>query len=135
LDYSIRFGGRPQDVTITTSGSASAQGLIGFVSDLVASPEFRPGMAVLVDHSDLDATTLSAGDVRRFADVVVRLDDRIGAAKVAILVPNALVFGFARMYELAAESAQVRSRVFYSREDALAWLREQLAGRALPEPA
>ena len=101
---------------------ASVQGLIGFVTDLVASPRFRAGMAILVDHLLLDARPLTAADIKALAVAVVRLDDQIGPSRVAIVVPDPLTFGFARMYELYAEPAQVRSRVFYSRNEALEWL-------------
>ena len=122
MEHAIEFGGAPQDVTIRTSGPATAAGLIAFVTELVADPRFRPGMAVLVDHSDLDARPLTGADIRAMADVVIKLDDRIGTSRVAILVPNPLTFGYARMYELHAAETQLHSRVFYSRDDALKWL-------------
>lgn len=122
VEYTIVFGGDPQDVTITTSGPASVRGLVGFVKDLVASDRFRPGMAILVDHTSLDTRPLTATDVKELAAAVVKLDEKIGASRVAIVVPDALTFGFARMYELHAEAAEVRSKVFYSRSDALKWL-------------
>ena len=130
VEYSIEFGGDPQDVTITTSGRASAAGLIGFVADLVSNQRYRPGMLILVDHMELDATTLTPADVRALADTVVRLDEQIGPSKVAIVVPNPLTFGFARMYELQAGSAQVQSHVFYARSDAITWLEDQGAERS-----
>jgi hypothetical protein len=125
VEYTIEFGGAPQDITITTSGSASVEGLIGFVTDLVASPRYRPGMAILIDHMLLDTRPLTAADIKTFATAVVTHDQQIGASRVAIVVPDPLTFGFARMYELHAEPAQVRSKVFYSRSDALTWLEER----------
>lgn len=122
MEHAIEFGGAPQDVTIRTSGPATAEGLIAFVNELVADARFRPGMAVLVDHSDLDARPLTGADIRAMADVVIKLDERIGTSRVAILVPNPLTFGYARMYELHAAETQLHSRVFYSRDDALKWL-------------
>jgi hypothetical protein len=135
VEYTIEFGGAPQDVTITTSGPASADGLIGFVTALVSSPRYRPGMSILVDHMALDARTLTAADVQALADAVVRLDEQIGLSRAAIVVPNPLTFGFARMYEHQAEAAQVRSRVFYSRSEALDWLREKAIADAQWQPA
>jgi hypothetical protein len=60
----------------------------------------------------------------------VRLDEQIGESRVAIVVPNPLAFGFARMYEQRAARARVRSRVFYSRADGLAWLAEPVTPEA-----
>ena len=45
-------------------------------------------MAILVDHMALDASTLTAADVRALAETVVRLDEQIGPSKVAIVVPE-----------------------------------------------
>lgn len=125
VEYTIEFGGTPQDVTITTSGPATVDGLVGFVTDLVADRRYRPGMAILVDHTALDARPLRARDIQALADTVVRLDDQIGPSRAAIVVPNPLTFGFARMYEQEAETAQVRSKVFYSRNEALDWLQSE----------
>lgn len=131
MRYSIEFGGSSRDVTITTSGLADADGLIGFVRDLVASPRFRPGMSILVDHMSIDASRLTGADVRAQANVVVQLAEQLGPSKVAIVVPTPLTFGYARMYEHHAAEAQLESRVFYSRRDALAWLE---SNRAAPRP-
>lgn len=127
VEYSIRFGGVPQDVTITTSGLADADGLIGFVRDLVANPRFRPGMLILVDHMAIDASKLTGADVRAQADVVVSLAERLGPTTVAIVVPTPLTFGYARMYEHHASETQLDTRVFYSRRDALEWLESKRA--------
>jgi hypothetical protein len=130
VKYTIEFGGAPQDVTITTSGSGTGKGLVDFVRDLVSSPRFRPGMLILVDHLSLDPTPITAADVRAQAEAVILLNERIGPSKVAIVVPTPLAFGFARMYELHAEPAEVTSKVFYSRSEALEWLESERE----PEP-
>jgi hypothetical protein len=139
VNYSIEFGGVPQDVTITTFGMADADGLIGFVRDLVANPRFRPGMLILVDHMSIDASKLTGADVRAQAGVVVGLSEKLGPSKVAIVVPTPLTFGYARMYEHHAAETQLHSRVFYSRRDALAWLESERSSAesqtAAPPPA
>jgi hypothetical protein len=132
VKYTIEFGGAPQDVTITTSGPGSGKGLVDFVRDLVSNPLFRPGLLILVDHLSLDPTPINAADVRAQAETVLLLDERIGPSKVAIVVPTPLAFGFARMYELYTERAQVTSKVFYSRSEALKWLESQ---RPSPDPS
>ena len=122
MEYAIEFGGSPQDVTITTSGAASREGLIGFVQDLVDDPLYRKGMFILVDHLALDATMISGADVRAQADRVIKLEEQLGPCKVAIVVPTPLTFGYARMYELHAAETQLHSRVFYSRSAGVDWL-------------
>jgi hypothetical protein len=46
VEYTFEFGGAPQDVTIATSGYASAEGLIG----LAASLWSWAGVSIHVDH-------------------------------------------------------------------------------------
>jgi hypothetical protein len=123
VEYAIEFGGEgPQDVTITTSGPATVEGLTRYVKDLVEDARFRPGMFILADHRELEASTVSASEVKRQAEMMKLLDDRFGNSKVAIVVASTLSFGYARMYELHAAETQLHSRVFYSRGDGLAWL-------------
>jgi hypothetical protein len=122
VEYTIEFSGSPQDVTITTSGAASREGLVGFVQDLVDDPRYRPGMFVLVDHLALDATTITGDDMRAQAERVINLEEELGPCKLAIVVPTPLAFGYARMYELHTAETQIHSRVVYTRTDGLAWL-------------
>jgi hypothetical protein len=46
VEYTFEFGGAPQDVTITTSWHASAEGLVGLATNLCS----RAGVSILVDH-------------------------------------------------------------------------------------
>lgn len=125
MEYTIEFGGAPQDVTVTTSGPATPEALSGYVRDLVDDPRFRPGMFILADHERMDASAVSADDVRDQARMMNDLDERIGPCKVAIVVPSTLEFGFARMYQAHSTQTQVDSQVFYSKADALAWLESE----------
>lgn len=135
MEWTIEFGGMPQDVTITTSGPASAEGLLGFVRDLVADRRFRPGMSILVDHLAVDPTPLTGADIRAQAQLVVELDELLGPCHVAIVVPNALAFGYARMYELHAAETQIHSHVFYSRAEGERWLETAPGERRAPRSA
>ena len=130
MKYTIEFGGGPQDVTITTFGLATAEGLLDFIRELVSNPRFRPGMSILVDHMAVDARMITADDVRAQAQLVLALDEQIGPSNVAIVVPSPLAFGYSRMYEAHAAAAQVRSHVFYSRNEALEWLLEYAIAEA-----
>jgi hypothetical protein len=122
VEYTIEFSGSPQDVTITTSGPASRDGMVGFVQDLVDDPRYRPGMFVLVDHLALDASTITGDDIRAQAERVIKLEQELGPCTVAIVVATPLAFGYARMYELHTAETQIHSRVVYTRNDGLAWL-------------
>ncbi len=125
MEYTIEFGGEPQDVTVTTSGPATPEGLSGYIRDLVNDQRFRAGSFILADHSELDASHVTAADVREQSTMMSQLDDRIGASRVAIVVPSSLAYGYARMYQAHTTETQVDSQVFYTRTEALAWLESQ----------
>jgi hypothetical protein len=59
MDFTIEFGGRPQDMTITTSGTADVAGFSRMNSALTSDPRFRSGMAILVELSALDCGSKS----------------------------------------------------------------------------
>jgi hypothetical protein len=103
-------------------GKAARESLVQMVFDVARHPLFQAEARILIDHSDLDASALNSDDIRAVADAVIELDDVLGESRLALVVSERLTFGYARMYELLADPAQIRSRVFYSREDALAWL-------------
>jgi hypothetical protein len=125
VEYSIEFGGDPQDVTITMSGTADIDCFRRVTAELVADPRFRAGMAILVDHSDLDPTPLSNGDVPEASDPLLERDWNFPPKAVAIVVrptPHALELaerGVAHMSVLNRPR-----RVFRSRDEAVRWLRE-----------
>jgi hypothetical protein len=126
VEYSIEFGGDPQDVTITMSGCADIDGFRRVTAALVADPRFGAGLTILVDHSALDLTPLSNGDVPKATDALLERDWNFPPKAVAIVAPptpHALEFaerGVAHMSVL-----QRPRRVFRSRDEALTWLREQ----------
>jgi hypothetical protein len=123
VDHRIEFGGEPQDVTVTTSGEADRAGFAAFNNALVTHPAFRPGMAVLIDHSDLDASLLTGADILAIADHLKRLEHRLGDGPMALVAPDAFAFGLARVSVRQAQFERLEPQTFASREEALDWLR------------
>ena len=109
----------PQDVTLTLSGKATIGELLTMLETVTADERFRPGMSILVDDTAVDVLEISAEDVRVFADALVR-NPKIGRGTAAIVAPETVAYGFARMLE--SQAAQLRLRVFVSRNDAVDWL-------------
>ena len=133
VEYAIEFGGTPQDVTITTTGPADAEGLVGLVRDLVSDPRFRPGMLILEDCTAIDASKVTSSDLRAKADTYIALSEQIGPSKLAIIVPSPASFGFARMWDFfLGNRTEMESRVFYSQADGLAWLESERVARLAP---
>jgi SpoIIAA-like len=130
VEFAIEFGGDPQDLTITMSGRADVDAFRRVTEELLADPRYRAGMAILVDHSALDPTPLSNGDVPEAADPILERDWNFPPKAVAIVVPPT-----PHARELAERGVAHMSvlkrprRVFRSRDEALTWLREQRLSR------
>jgi hypothetical protein len=130
MEYTVEFGEQgPQDVTVRTAGPASAEGFLAFVRAIVEDERFRPGAKVLVDHTAVDPSPLTAADMREVADALERLDAAIGDSVAAIVAPAALMFGFARMFESYSDQTRLRIAIFGSVREASAWLALQPHGR------
>ena len=124
MEHTIEFGGELKAVTVTTSGRADRSGFFRFIEEIVSDPRFLPGMAMLIDHSALDASSLTSLDVKVIGELTGSLTDRLGASPAAVVVPDSLLFGLTRMGEAHVGPTQLRVGIFYSREEAIAWLRD-----------
>jgi len=130
MRWTIEFGGDPQDVTVTTSGEATPEGFARMNAEVVGDRRFRPGMVVLLDHTDLVVDELSSQDVSAIANDFVRHDAELGSSVVALVAPEPVQFGLARMSILLAEPATPAIRAFYTRAEALEWLRQMREDRS-----
>ena len=132
VEHTIEFGGDSLfDVVITTRGRADLEGVKRFGEELITDPRFRAGSTVLVDHSELDARPLTTSDLREIGRIAPELAELLGDTVFAVVVPDTFTFGLARQSATLSEpldSAAVR--IFYSRGDAEAWLREANAKKA-----
>lgn len=129
VEHTIAFGGAPQDVLVTTRGCATVDGVNSYLEELVSDPRYRAGMLILMDHTDLDVSSLSADDTRSIAAHAVSLGDRLGSPLIAHVTPTPEAFGVTRMTRAYAEDAASRSRVFYTRDAALVWLENAVTAR------
>jgi hypothetical protein len=129
VTWTIEFGDAPQYVTVTTYGVACRQSFCAMVAELVSDPRWRPGMAVLVDHSALDASGLTGCDVEGIAGFMVDLDDRYGPAPFAVVTPDAYTEGVLDVTIRYLARSRLRARTFPSRDRAVEWLTGEPAGR------
>ena len=125
MEYTIEFGGDPQDVTITQRGAADLPSLRQFNADLMQHARYRGGLLLLFENSSLDLSGLSDSELEEAALDVVERDWNASPKAVAIVAPDPQTH--AREREIVAHLGGSRSgrRIFTSREAAVAWLREQ----------
>ena len=86
-------------------------------------PRFDRAFNVLVDLRRTESDVRSSSVLRAFADFRHRwFGDKQVHAKVAVIAPQDLSFGLARMYEIYSETVPVDFVVFRAADAALAWL-------------
>jgi hypothetical protein len=125
MEFTIEFGGEPQDVTVTTFGIADVHGSRRLYAALASDPGYRSGMLILADHSALEMSQLSDLDLERIAAVISESDWSLPPRAVAIVAPD--LESQTRAREAVAHLGGSRSnrRVFGSRDEAIAWLGKQ----------
>lgn len=125
FEFTFAFGGDPQDLTITLSGAVDAPGLKRLNDALVADPQFRPGLAILVDVTALDTSRLDEDELFTGVGPVVERDAGSPPRAVAIVVSDDETFAKAVHYRAHLGGSSSRRRIFTDRGDALAWLETQ----------
>ena len=96
---------------------------LAFYRSLFKSDSFDPSMNFLVDLRETDSTPRTSDALRQFAEFARRiLGDAGTPQKVAVVAPNDISFGLARMYEVLSNDVPWDFVVFRSMEAALAWL-------------
>ena len=128
MDFEISFIDDPQIAVIKTSGCATLEGFDAFLEAMLSDPRWRPGMSILGDHSELDMSGLSSQDIENLVSSRLLRADAIGTGRLAIVAGESLTFGFGRVAEAYAENVlPYRMNIFYTTDEALAWLREERA--------
>ncbi|HEY2543767.1 MAG TPA: hypothetical protein VGH92_12040 [Gaiellaceae bacterium] len=133
MQFSFEFGGEPQDLLITLSGSATPQDLRRMNADLISDPRYRTGLAILVDLSQLDASGFDDDGFRFATEPIAERDWEHPPLAIAILAPDQETFDAARLYAAYLGGSASGRAVFRTRVDAIAWLRDQ-RGNSQPEP-
>ncbi len=114
----------PALVVCRTSGVGSVEGYEDLMRALSSSPEFGPGVKVLMDHTALDASLLTAADLEEIASLRARFLGE-GVVRTAMVVGpgSPLRYGLGRMFEgLLTSQVEVEIKVFEEFDQAMAWL-------------
>lgn len=125
MEHEIVWGGEPEDVRLTASGTATVEEIEACTREVFYDPRYRPGLRLLVDHRFVDWSRMTEDDVRRTVELLVGNADHIGSVYCAMVMGRPVDYGIARMrqhYVEAQPELQVELRVFISIEDARLWL-------------
>jgi hypothetical protein len=120
----------PLLVAVRTSGPASPEGFKTLFEALASQPEFRPGVKILSDHTNLDVSALSAADVEKITAIRASHTRSLGARSALVVGSDSPArYGLARMFEAFAVSGGDDSvRVFETTDEAMAWLQTEDTG-------
>jgi hypothetical protein len=125
MDFSIEFGGYPQDITVTLTGVATPVDFHRYNEALSADPRFRTGMTILVDASALDASQLAEEELRAAASPLAERDWLHPPLAIAVVAPDPETFSALRLGQAHLGGSGARRRTFTTIDEALAWLSEQ----------
>src|SRR5713101_7806059 len=114
MQYSLDFESEPGTLIVTVSGSASLGQLIAYQSEYLADARWSPGMNVLNDLRDVDASSLTSDQVRALAASNNLRADLFGSGRTAVVVSEPVTFGLLRMFQFLTDAAGFDQRLFYS---------------------
>jgi hypothetical protein len=125
MDYELIWPDRML-VIIRVSGAPRAEDFIAATRDWLSSPKFVPGMDRVTDLSELDATAVSAEDIKRIATAGARFGSgRSEMGRLTMVTGDSpLKFGLSRMFASHFEAnVEAPFHFFKTLDEALAYLR------------
>jgi len=125
VEYTVEFGGEPQDVTVTVSGVADVAGLRRLVAEIGSDDRYGPAMTILYDFTALDMSGLSDRDLERITDAVMERDWTFPPRAIAIVADAGSTFEAARIAIAHLGGSKSGRQLFHAYDDAVAWLSGQ----------
>jgi hypothetical protein len=125
VEFSIEFGGDPQDVTIAVSGVGDLAGFASLNEAVLSDPRFRVGLSFLIDFSELEVAELPQHEVEQIAGVGTASTWDYPPRAVAMVATNPATRAQAQLAVAYMGGSKSGHRVFVTREEAVAWLRER----------
>ncbi|MCF7824096.1 MAG: hypothetical protein K9N35_07980 [Candidatus Marinimicrobia bacterium] len=114
---------RKSYLELKTHGDADVESFLRLHREMCDVDNWKPGIPILMDHSDVTASQLSRNDIQILAEDLGQYSDIIGASRFAFLVPTDLEYGMVRMWmTFVEEKWHGTAKVFRSKEPALRWL-------------
>jgi hypothetical protein len=121
MEYEIHH--RERFVEVVTHGDGEVEVFQEFLSEVLRHPDWKPGIPILIDHSDLNVGPLTVDGMMKLANMIDAARVELGSSRMAIFVPGDLGYGLGRMWQVYIEGKwDGASELFRSKEDALYWL-------------
>ena len=107
-------------------GAITDADLLNDWKSIFDSGDWMPDTNELADLSEADLSSLTTDGIRALADYFISMSTENNVTsmkKTAIYAPKTLNFGLARMYGVFAFESSQNIEIFYKREEAIQWLR------------
>jgi hypothetical protein len=128
MEWSVVFDASTGTAIVTTRGVFNVADHARMVADVVSREQWYPGHPVLFDHRALDFGTTGYPHMSAARDNHVAHEQRIGAARSAILMKGVAEYGCGRQFQLIAdESVSAELAVFVDETAAWHWLTAESA--------
>ena len=112
----------PAYVVVTTAGKASLDGFAQLLKALTQSPQWVAGTAQLIDHRNLDLSTMSPATIGLISELVKYHAAQLGPGRAAFVMSGALGILSSENYCFSENLPHDTARTFSSLEEATDWL-------------
>ena len=111
---------------VKTGGDADLKTFSEIIKEILNHGKWKSGSPLLVDHTKLNAATLTSKDMESIALFCGQYGEQFGNSKCAIITVGDLEYALGRMWQAFVETEVRRTSVmiFKSRAEAIAWLSE-----------
>lgn len=125
MEYSITWGGDPEDVRFSTRGLCRLLDIRSMTQEAVADPRWREGLNVLIDHTLSDWGAMTAAELNELAQLLGELAQEFGKQRVAVVFGDPESFRAGRLVGLPLDrNVPWLGHAFGSLSEARRWLRE-----------
>ena len=125
MEYSITWGGDPEDVCFSTQGPCRLLDISSMTQEAVGDPRWREGLNVLIDHTLSDWSAMTPDELNELAQLLGELAQDFGKQRVAVVFGDPESFRAGRLVGLPLDrNVPWFGHAFDSLADARQWLRE-----------
>ena len=126
MHWSIEYLQRHDYVHVAVQGAFAPGDFDRLHKEIVRHRDWRPGLNILFDDTDLDTDNLYTADVEYIAELIAAMKSDYEQSKMAIVVGSDVQYGLARQLQALTESQTgTQMRVFVNEDEAANWLRTE----------
>lgn len=124
MHWSIEYLEPHDYVHVAIRGHFTAGDFERLHKEIVSHSQWRPGLNVLFDDTDLDTDNLYTADIEYIAELIAAMRSDYENSKMAIVVSSDVQYGLARQLQSMTEAQTgTQIRVFINEEEAASWLK------------